>query len=182
MRFIGQIAVDATQFVPVSARMAYLFMTDEDEYVDGTWEPNGGENAVILQPGPVTIKTTPVEKGPSLYRMVQKKPQENLVPEPCEFSVTLKPGEDPDFIEQAERSTWNEQQREIYASALEGNKIGGSPLFIQNTEFPGPGRWRLLVQLDSANVPFHVNFGDTGVGYLFLSEDGQAARFLWQCC
>ncbi|WP_422747317.1 hypothetical protein [Micromonospora sp. WMMD1219] len=30
--------------------MAYLFLTGGDEYVDGTWEPEDGENAVIVQP------------------------------------------------------------------------------------------------------------------------------------
>jgi hypothetical protein len=31
--------------------MAYVFMVEDDEYVDGTEEPDGGENAVIIQPG-----------------------------------------------------------------------------------------------------------------------------------
>jgi hypothetical protein len=31
--------------------MAYVFMTDATEYVDDAWEPEGGENAVIVQPG-----------------------------------------------------------------------------------------------------------------------------------
>ena len=66
MRFIGQIAIDSTQFSPVTARMAYLFMTDGEEYVDGTWEPDGGENAVVLQPGQTTVKTQPLAQGPSL--------------------------------------------------------------------------------------------------------------------
>jgi hypothetical protein len=39
----------------------------------------------------------------------------------------------------------------------------------------------LLLQLDSTKVPFFVNFGDAGIGYLFLSADGQTAKFLWQC-
>jgi len=29
-------------------------------------------------------------------------------------------------------------------------------------------------------VPFEVNFGDAGVGYAFLSEDGTTSKFLWQ--
>jgi uncharacterized protein YwqG len=180
MRFICQIAISDVPFDPVSARMVYLFMTDEEKYVEGTWEPDGGENAVILRPGPTVAKTAPLAAGPSLYRMVKQTSNTQLVPEPCEFSVMLEPSEDPDFVETAEREKWQKKEREIYDSALDGNKIGGSPIFIQNTEFPGPGRWRLLLQLDSTRVPFYVNFGDAGVGYLFLSEDGQAAKFLWQ--
>jgi len=182
MRFVCQIAIDSAQFSLVSARMAYLFMTDEKEYVDGTWEPDGGENAVILQPGQTNVKTQPLAEGPSLYRMIKKPIHERLEPESCEFSVSLKQAEDPEFAEEEERAKWDKADWEAYASTLDGNKIGGSPIFIQNTEFPGPGRWRLLLQLDSAKVPFHVNFGDAGVGYVFLSEDGHAAKFLWQCC
>jgi len=181
MRFICQIAIDSAVFNPVAARMAYLFMTDDDEFVDGTWEPDGGENAVILQPGQTTVQTKAIADGPSLYRMVKKAFRSNLVPEPCEFSVKLDLAEDPEFVEEGERTSWDEAKWEAYATALNGNKIGGTPIFIQNTEFPGPGRWRLLLQLDSAKVPFSINFGDMGVGYLFLSEDGQVAKFLWQC-
>lgn len=181
MRFIGQIAIDPARFSPVAARMAYLFITDEEQPVDGTWEPDGGENAVILQPGPAMAGTKPLTEGPTLYQMVKKFLRKNLVPEPCEFSVKLELTEDPDFADEAGRKGWNEAKWDAYATALDGNKIGGSPIFIQNTEFPGPGRWRLLLQLDSTKVPFFVNFGDGGVGYLFLSENGQVAKFLWQC-
>lgn len=55
MRFIGQVALDRTIFGSVRGQMAYLFMTDDDDYVDGTWEPDGGENAVVIQPGRVTV-------------------------------------------------------------------------------------------------------------------------------
>jgi uncharacterized protein YwqG len=65
---------------------------------------------------------------------------------------------------------------------LAGNKLGGTPGFLQNEDYPGEGEWKLLLQLDSTKVPFYVNFGDAGVGYAFLSADGREARFLWQCC
>ena len=45
MHFLGQFALDG-------GRLAYLFMSGEgDEYVDDTWEPDGGENALVIQPG-----------------------------------------------------------------------------------------------------------------------------------
>ncbi len=139
MRFIGQIAIDPDLFPFTAARMAYLFMTDEAEHVDGTWEPDGGENAVILQPGSNPAKTQPLAEGPTLYRMVKKLFQKLLVPEPCEFSVTLKPLEDPDFVDEAGRAKWDPATWDAYAATLDGNKIGGSPIFIQSfTEVPGP--------------------------------------------
>ena len=36
MRFICQIRLDEELFGAVTARMAYLFMTDGEEYIDGT--------------------------------------------------------------------------------------------------------------------------------------------------
>ena len=146
MRFIAQVALDPS----IPARMAYLFMTDEEEFVDG------GENAVILQPGTFAGPTIEQE-GPTLYRMVGS---DRLVPEPCEFAVSLAFGEDSDGF---------------------ADQIGGTPAFLQGEEYPEGGPWRLLLQLDSSSVPFYVNFGDAGVGYALISEDGTAGKFLWQC-
>jgi uncharacterized protein YwqG len=96
--------------------------------------------------------------------MVTKPGSDRLVPEPCEFAVTLDYGENPD-------------EQDGYE-----NKVGGTPDFLQGEEYPQGGPWRLLLQLDSSSVPFHVNFGDAGVGYAFISQDGTVGKFLWQCC
>jgi uncharacterized protein YwqG len=101
--------------------------------------------------------------------MVKKPLHQYLVPEDCEFHVRLSPGEDPPWSEEME----DEEQ-------LEGNKLGGTPRFIQSPEFPDDGDWKLLLQLDSSNVPFYVSFGDSGVGYAFISADSRKGRFLWQ--
>lgn len=45
MQFLGQFALDG-------GRLAYLFMSgDGDNSVGATWEPEGGENALVIQPG-----------------------------------------------------------------------------------------------------------------------------------
>jgi uncharacterized protein YwqG len=60
--------------------------------------------------------------------------------------------------------------------------VGGEPTWFQFEEFPtATETWRLILQLDSAAVPFDVNFGDAGVGYAFLSSDQKRGKFLWQC-
>lgn len=184
MRFICQIHLDEHLFGATGARMAYIFMTDGDEYLDGTWEPDGGENAVVLQPGGVPVKTVKLATGPTLYRMVKKLFRKSLVPEPCEFAVRLSYGEDPPQVDEDEdvASTWNDGAAQEYEEPQEGNKLGGTPLFLQGPEFPGAGEWKLMLQLDSTQVPFFVNFGDSGVGYAFISVDGREARFLWQGC
>jgi len=154
-------------FGDAPAQMAYLFMTDHDD-VHETWDPEGGENAVVLQPGVYPGPTLPLAVGPALYRMVEDHTSNRRFPVPCEYAVTLEPGDDPEEVTPD-------------VDAAQGNKVGGVPRFIQGREYPSGAPWRLLLQLDSVEVPFEVNFGDAGVGYAFLSADGTVAKFLWQC-
>jgi hypothetical protein len=83
MQFICQIALSDLGFNS-PAKMAYLFMTDSDEgeFVDGTYEPDGGENAIILQPGMTELPTSEANAGPTLYRMAEKPGMDRLQPEP----------------------------------------------------------------------------------------------------
>lgn len=182
MRFIGQFELRPELGFSTAAKMAYLFMTDEEdrEFVDGTYEPNGGENAVILQPGTTKLPTAPITEGPILYRMVEKPGMDRLQPEACEFSVELIQADDVEFLSEEERWKLSDEEAEVATGKFDENKVGGTPVFLQGDEFPFGG-WQLLVQLDSCSVPFYVNFGDAGVGYAFLNAEGDEAKFLWQC-
>jgi uncharacterized protein YwqG len=171
MRFICQVALYPEIFGDVEGRMAYIFITDGDEYVDGTWEPDGGENAVIVQPGGDNVPTQPLATGPTLYQMEEVEGHEWLQPVPCEFTVELESGDD------LERGGEDDRDEEAYREL----KIGGTPIFLQGEEYPEGGTWHLLLQLDSASVPFYVNFGDAGIGYAFISADGRKGKLLWQC-
>jgi uncharacterized protein YwqG len=185
MRFIGQIALDADLFGDTPGRMAYLFMTELDDdanFVEGTWEADGGENAVIVQPGEPLVPVENRAEGPALFRMVPQPGQELLVSQPCEFAAQLTRADDPDFVTDEDRAEWDEAADEKYTEALAGNKVGGTPGFLASDEFPGEEYHTLLLQLDATGVPFYVNFGDGGIGYAFLSDDGRTAKFLWQCC
>ena len=167
MRFICQIALDETLFPGSAGKVAYLFMTEEEDgsFVDSTYEPDGGENAIIIQPGKSSSACCDQAEGPTLYRMVEKEGFDLLQQVPCEFSINPIPGID----------------TEVSDDGLDENKVGGLPVFMQGEEYPSGGPWRLLLQLDSCNVPFYVNFGDAGVGYAFVNESGSEAKFLWQC-
>ena len=94
MSFICQVALDPSLFPAASGTMAYVFMTEEEdgEYVDGTWEPNGGENAVVIQPGKNPFPTTQKATGPTLYAMVKKEGLAGMQQEAREFTVGLAPG------------------------------------------------------------------------------------------
>jgi hypothetical protein len=181
MQFVCQIPLDPGIFGGPPGRMAYLFITGESEgeWVDGTHDPDGGENAVIVQPGGAGgVETVPDAVGPTLYRLGYGG---RRVAVPCEYAVKLSPGEDAEYVDEDDRIEWSDEDYDAYCDALDGNKIGGTPVFIQSDEFPKGGPWRLLLQLDSMEVPFYVNFGDAGVGYAYISEDGESGKFLWQC-
>ena len=164
MRFVCQINLQDVGLKNIEAKLAYLFMTDEEEYVDGTWIPDGGENAIILQPGENKCKTEIHSKGPSLYEMMEIPGNNRLVPKDFECSIRL--------VELPETESDDSEIK---------NKFGGQPDFLQSKEYPSDDKWDLLVQLDSTSVPFSINFGDAGVGYGFISEDRTTAKFLWQC-
>ncbi|TWU49301.1 DUF1963 domain-containing protein [Rubripirellula reticaptiva] len=183
MRFIGQVELREEYGFTTPAKMAYLFMTEEedDSFVDGTYEPDGGENAVILQPGTSRTPTTNKADGPTLFKMVQVERKDRLQKQTCEFAVKLIETDDIKFVSEDDRFKMSEKDAAAVTGKLDENKIGGSPVFMQGDEFPFEGQCQLLVQLDSCSVPFSINFGDAGVGYAFLSEDGMEAKFLWQC-
>ena len=181
MMFIGQIKLEPWLFGRIEGRMAYIFMTEDKKRDAQTWDPDSGENAIIIQPGSNRVKVLPIDIGPSLNRRVKKRGTISYLTEPCEYLVKLKLGEDPEYITEYEREDWDEVTFKKYAKALDGNKIGGTPIFLQGDEFPKGGPWNLLLQIDSTKVPFLINFGDSGIGYTFISKDGKKAKFLWQC-
>lgn len=164
MQFIGQIALDPLGF---EGAMAYLFMEGDDGAGD-TWVPDGGANAVIIQPSdaPLSINTKPLTDGTPLYE-VTPVPKGNVrEKQNFHYSVSLHTEEDKE-LELGDEGYWN--------------KIGGVPHWVQGDETPTDGDWLLLLQLDSNRVPFEINFGDAGVGYAFISTDGKRGKFLWQC-
>ncbi|MBA3272354.1 MAG: DUF1963 domain-containing protein [Chthoniobacterales bacterium] len=148
--------------------MAYIFMTQGEECVDGTWESESGENAIILQPAPFEpiVEVRPLQHGPTLERMIPGVRSDRLVPEEVEYAVELS--EIPDKA--AEDDDYSLRTR-----------LGGPLVWLQDDETP-QGAWRALVQIDSCSDQYSINFGDAGVAYAFVSEDGRRARFLWQCC
>lgn len=183
MRFICQIALDDAKLPKAAGKMAYIFMTDEAEYVDGTWEPDGGENAVIIQPGGTHAGTVTaaLATGPSLFDMVEEAGAQSLVAQEREYAVQLSNATEPQYVNDNNRRDWSEDEFAKYAQALDGNKIGGSPVFLQADEFPAGDGWKLLLQLDSTQVPFSVNFGDAGIAYAFIDPTGTSGKLLWQC-
>jgi len=182
MQFIAQIALDDRLWPGTAGKMAYLFIADDETGALPTWDPESGENALIIQPGTaeLPVKVAADVTGPVLCQWHDKGNER--VPDACEYAVRLSLEEEPVWQEESVRLEWDEEAYAQYDAAMEGTKLGGGPEFLQGDEFPAGEGWRLLLQLDSTDVPFAVNFGDAGVGYAFIDATAECGRFLWQCC
>jgi hypothetical protein len=193
MQFVCQIALSTELFAGLEGQMAYLFVTDDfaHGYVADIGDQEGGENAVILQPGGNwNGPTAPLRAGPSLYQRrwtgvnVDHETGAGWERTPCEFAVDLRPGDDPeagawDHVDSDDASAWD-----AYIDALCEDKIAGTPVpTINRPRFPDPQHWRLLLQLNTkdneAGDPFFLNLASDGVGYAFISRDGHHGTFLW---
>ncbi|MDT0342911.1 YwqG family protein [Streptomyces litchfieldiae] len=170
--FMGQFRVAAAD----GDRMVYLFDIGFS-----------GEHATVVQPGgrvTESFETRAAATGPTDLDRVHLL----RVAEEVDFSDVereLEPAEDEDEDDREERleELLRERQKDA-AGSIRMNQLGGPdvlPVWLQGDDLPGEG-WQLVAQLDSCQLPFEVNFGDTGVGYLFLSPDGKNAEFFFQSC
>ncbi|MBZ9623185.1 DUF1963 domain-containing protein [Clostridium sp. FP2] len=175
MRFICQIELYPEIFGENKLKMAYLFVSKEwNNYV------------VIYQPSNTKIVTKEIAKGPTIYRMVEKKNRSFLVAEGCEFTVNLTKEEDYNFVHQGpyfkDDELVFEESPEDYDEILDGNKIGGTPLFLSCDDLPEEDAWKLLLQLDATTLPFELNFGDAGIGFFFINMRDNSLKFIIESC
>lgn len=182
MLFVGQIELNDKLFSDTTGKMAYIFI-DGDEEGQGTWEPEGGLNAVIIQPGDNKTKTVADSTGPACpvndYPVDCEVDKDGLV----EFKVLYDLLEEPEYLSEEQIGTLidnDEEAYDAYAEKMEISKIGGNPFFIQSEEIPIEGDWKFLCQLHEEHLPIWVNFG-TGVAYVFIDEKGTFGKLLWQC-
>jgi hypothetical protein len=183
MTFVGQFPLPGPDVA-----MAYLFLSDED----GTYEPDGGENALLVQPDgrvPPFVSGEARRTGPSLWRRGtdwnQRVPVELHLDlqAPAESAVSAFERE---VVRQdaARRGVpWerNDDSEDVDCRSY----VGGEPLFWQPwTPVELDDDWRFFFQLDGAegwgDDPFALNLGG-GTGYAFLSHDQREARFFWDC-
>lgn len=187
MQFICQIALDEKIFPGGGGKIAYLFMSADEPYVDETWKPDGGENALIIQPGgKSSVSVIEMSTGPTLQALNGTGEADRIHPEEINWAVDLIYAEDPnspDGDALSELSVVERDTREdAYSEEISGNKIGGTPYRIQGGDFPSKeDPWLLLLQLDSTNTPFYINFGDAGTGYAFIKKDMSEGFFEWEC-
>ncbi|MGR4884040.1 hypothetical protein ACIPUC_32130 [Streptomyces sp. LARHCF249] len=174
--FMGQFRVPAADGGGDGDRMVYLFAIGFS-----------GEHATVVQPGgqvTESFETRGAATGPTDLDRVHLL----RVEEEVDFSHVereLEPVEDEHDDDREERleALYEERQKDA-AGSIRMNQLGGPdvvPVWLQRDDLPGEG-WQLIAQLDSRQLPFDVNFGDSGVGYLFFSPDGKNAEFFFQSC
>ncbi|MFE7116130.1 DUF1963 domain-containing protein [Streptomyces sp. NPDC057654] len=177
MRFIGQIELGPVLGAAGHGKVAYVFVThadhDEEYFFDpDIIDPDGGENAVIVQPeGDYAGPVRPLTTGPGLYDKDGAA---------VEFTVGLRPVDEPGFMTDDKLDALPAADRDRYIERIDGDKIGGVPLFFQGDQWPDGGPWRLLLQLDSNWVPFRLHLGASPRLFAFVSEDGTRGRLLIQ--
>lgn len=177
MVFVGQIRIPDFINPHGDLRMAYIFMTLDPD-VDNTYDPNGGENSVIIQKADFQMQPVAAAQGPSLLFANFVSDKVNLLL-PCEFLVECTLVDDGIYIAEAEFQDLPNDEYERIRDLWSYDKIGGNPHWYQNEEFPyAPAK--LLLQLGDDGVPFFVNFG-CGIAYVFTDESVQEAKMLWQC-
>ncbi|CDH46914.1 DUF1963 domain-containing protein [Candidatus Contendibacter odensensis] len=178
MTFIAQVLIPAHWLADDTPRMAYIFMTGAgfDHNAMETWDPNEGETAVVIQTK--RANSPACEPYPEMLCCWEERdnPRREV---PCEYAVDETPVEETAYVPQEELDRRADSEREPIVESWRGNKIGGSPYWIQYEEFPFDD-WRLLLQLEDGAYPFNLNLG-TGIGYVFLNAACTEGKLLWQC-
>lgn len=168
MMFICQIRLQKEVFGNDQDRMAYLFITHKESPESDFFDPDiifpdGGENAVIIQPnGDISVDVIKKAVGPTLFTNQGR-----------EFvgSPTLIMGEDPIFIDSTTYRTLSEERQIEYFNQIDGNKIGGTPNFFQDDEIPYNGNSMLLLQLHTNSLPFYLEIGASPTLFAFVSNE-----------
>jgi hypothetical protein len=179
MMFVGQVALASEIFGDMSGQMAYIFMTDDTRGNVPTMDPEGGENAVVVQPGVCEMSVNSASTGPTLEERSSHFLGLGTARRTVEYATKLRYEEDPDELSHDELVRLQFGERERYFAALAGSKIGGTPCWIQGSEYPHAGPWRLLLQIE-AERPLQLSLGDGGAAYAFLDAHGLRGRLLWQ--
>ncbi|WP_442604119.1 DUF1963 domain-containing protein [Paenibacillus sp. KN14-4R] len=183
MMFIGQIELNPQLFptpnVPDS-RMAYLFVTHAQNMEEGFFDPDiidpdGGENAIIIQPeGEILVDTAPLANGPTLWD--DNGGSYEGIPQ-------LQEAQDPEFLPCESYISLTKNEQNAYSDEVDGDKIGGVPYFFQGDGWPDDSNnWRLLLQLHANFKPFCLQVGASPTIFAFVNEDLTTGKLVIQDC
>ena len=151
LMFYGQLPIG-------SERTAYLFTAGPEE-----WEALGPGSAMVIQPGgSCHLPTVDRRDGPRSYDWVTDHtrfiPRPRRLPQQERF-VVWSDGADPAEFGQV-------------TSADDWNKVGGTPVWLQDDDTPGP-TWSYVFQVEAGMAGSER--GDGAVFYGWMSEAGEGA-------
>ncbi|MET7668360.1 hypothetical protein [Micromonospora luteifusca] len=175
MRFLCQIVLEPELIGDDPGRLAYVFVThgghgrDADEFDPDVILADGGENAVVVQPGTFAGPTVPLASGPTLYHDDGS---------PAEYTVDLVRDEDPEPLLSDVYLALSSEDRDRYVQAIDYDKVGGTALPLDPDDWPAGGPWRPLLRLATIWTPFYLNLGAAPVALASLSADGRAGCLL----
>ena len=176
MQFIGQIALSKDLFPVAAGKMAYIFADDmasqpaNTDMIDDS--SDWGVGVVIIQPGGIAeVPTIAKATGPEFIDPDTKAKQVYL-PDTVERKV------DPSFISDTKWATMSDADLKKREFTF-GDKVGGTPAFIQRDQFPGCGTIdKLLWQ--SVDAPFQQGLLHGGIGYAFVDPMVTTGRYFYQ--
>lgn len=190
MEFVAQVRLEPELFATTAETLAYLFVADA-VYAE-TYDPYSGQSAVLLQPGGLSpVPTVCRAEGPTLHHLVGEQGNDDLPrptdPARCEFAVLTVPGTDPAVVTKGRRQRWSADPWLAYVEMTKGalgspkgHKVGGKPYFFRGWPAPfTPDAWRLVLQLDG-DLPFILNLGPDGIGYVLVTTDLRSGVFFWE--
>ena len=182
MRFVAQVALDPRLFGGATeARMAYVFLAEDDPQLwtkDGKYA--GVDGAVVLQPGGATgYAHALMERGPTLDRLVERRSgflglrrQHERVP--CEYTVELDYATEPELrLVDVSSEDYDEDIADtMNDERVTRTKVGGTPAFIQDVEFPFDPPCTLVLQIADDDSRFALPLSDVGSLYAFMDPRG----------
>ena len=149
LKFIGQIRLNDFFEEMKDLTLAYIFMTQPKDEIDPFFDPdiiypNGGENAIIIQPNgkiPEYIHTENSCIGPTVDSKVLWIPQ----------------------------ITEDEEIATMEFKRIDVDKFRGIPAFFQNSKVKSDNI--LLLQLHTNWLPFYINAGGAPTMFAFLNDE-----------
>jgi len=181
MRFVAQVALDPRLFGgALAARMAYVFLAQDDPtlWADGKYA--GVDGALVLQPGGTTdYAQLSLERGPALYRLVERRSgflglRRRHEQVPCEYAVELSYAAEPELrlIDVLSPDFDEEVADDVGDGRFTGTKVAGTPAFIQDVELPFGPPSRLVLQIADDDKLFALPLSDVGTLYAFMDPRG----------